>query len=118
PIALLLPAKPVKIGDTWDEPRTATVKLPDGATRDLKARRLYKLIKVVDGVAHIEVTYQVLSPMDPAMESQLAQRMMKGIARFDIERGRPIGQTFDVDKRVVGFAGPTSTMHYVMRMDE
>jgi hypothetical protein len=118
PIALLLPNKPVKIGDTWDEPRTATVKLQDGASRELKARRLYKLLKVSDGIAHIEVTYQVLSPMDPVVESQLVQRMMKGVARFDIDRGRPVGQSFDVDKRVLGFAGPTSTMHYLMRMQE
>jgi hypothetical protein len=118
PIALLLPGKPVKVGDTWEEPRTASAKLQDGATRDLKARRLYKLLEVTDGIAHIEVTYQVLSPMDPVIESQLVQRMMKGIARFDIARGRPVGQSFEIDRRVLGFAGPTSTMHYLMKMEE
>jgi hypothetical protein len=24
----------------------------------------------------------------------------------------------EVDKRILGFAGPTSSMHYIMRMDE
>jgi hypothetical protein len=118
PIALLLPEKPVKVNDTWDEPRTVAVKTQDGASRELKTRRLYKLLKVVDGIAHIEVTYQVLSPMDAVIESQVVQRLMKGVAQFDIKRGRPVAQTFDVDKRVLGFAGPTSTMHYLMRMQE
>lgn len=118
PIALLLPEGPVKVNDSWDEPRTVTVKTKDGAMRDLKSRRLYKLLKVEDGTAHIEVTYQVLSPMDPVMESQLAQRLMKGVVKFDIEQGRPVSQLYEVDKRVIGFAGPTSTMHYLMRMEE
>jgi hypothetical protein len=43
---------------------------------------------------------------------------MKGTARFDIEKGRIDSQLFEVDKRVLGFAGPTSSMHYVMRMEE
>ncbi len=118
PIALLLPGKPVKVNDTWDEPRTVSVKTKDGAVRELKARRLYKLLKVEDGIAEIEVTYQVLSPMDPVMESQLVQRLMKGVVQFDLALGRPISQHFEVDKRVIGFAGPTSTMHYLMRMEE
>lgn len=118
PVALLLPEKPVKVNDTWDEPRTVSAKTQDGAVRDLKARRLYKLLKVEDGIADIEVTYQVLSPMDPVIESQLVQRLMKGVVKFDIAQGRPVSQHFEVDKRVIGFAGPTSTMHYLMRMDE
>lgn len=118
PIALLLPAGPVKVNDTWDEPRTVSAKTQDGAVRELKARRLYKLLKVEDGIADIEVTYQVLSPMDPVIESQLVQRLMKGVVKFDIEQGRPNSQHFEVDKRVIGFAGPTSTMHYLMRMEE
>lgn len=118
PVALLLPEKAVKVNDTWDEPRTVSAKTQDGAVRDLKARRLYKLLKVEDGIADIEVTYQVLSPMDPVMESQLVQRLMKGVVKFDIALGRPVSQHFEVDKRVIGFAGPTSTMHYLMRMEE
>ena len=43
---------------------------------------------------------------------------MKGTVRFDIDNGRIDSQLFEVDKRVLGFAGPTSSMHYVMRMEE
>lgn len=118
PVALLLPEAPVAVGDTWNEPRTVPVQSQDGATRDIQCRRHYKLTKVESGVATIEVSYQVLTPIDPAIEAQLVQRLMKGKVKFDIDAGRILGQQMDVDKRVLGFAGPTSSMHYVMRMVE
>ena len=43
---------------------------------------------------------------------------MKGTVRFDLDAGRIDSQHFEVDKRVLGFAGPTSSMHYVMQMEE
>lgn len=118
PVALRLPDEKVKIGDTWSEPRTVTIKTADGANRDIQTRRLYKLVKVANDVADIEVTYQVLTPIDPPIEAQLVQRLLKGVARFDLQTGRVLSQTYDVDKRILGFAGPTSTMHYLMRMEE
>lgn len=118
PVALRLPEGKVKIGDTWSEPRTVSIKTADGANRDIQTRRLYKLVKVANDVADIEVTYQVLTPIDPPTEAQLVQRLLKGVARFDLQTGRVLSQTYDVDKRILGFAGPTSTMHYLMRMQE
>ena len=45
-------------------------------------------------------------------------RLASGKVRFDIERGRDTSQQLDVDRRVVGFAGPTSGMHSVSRFTE
>lgn len=118
PVALLLPAEPVAVGDTWNEPRTVAVQTADGAKRDVQTRRHYEFIKLAEGIATIKVSYQVLSPVDPAIEAQLVQRLMKGTAKFDVEAGRLVSQRMDVDERVLGFAGPTSSMHYVMKMEE
>ncbi|WP_442484687.1 hypothetical protein [Aeoliella sp. SH292] len=118
PVTLLLPEGPVAIGDSWNEPRTVPVQTADGAKRDIQTRRHYELTKVAEGVASIQVSYQVLSPIDPAIEAQLVQRLMKGVVKFDIARGRVLSQNMEVDQRVLGFAGPTSSMHYVMKMDE
>lgn len=117
-IVLRLPDEPVAIGATWDEPFDVTVNVGEGATKSIQTRRHYELMSVANGIATIEVTYQVLSPIDALIESQLVQRLMKGAVRFNIERGRVESQLFEVDKRVLGFAGPTSSMHYVMRMEE
>lgn len=118
PVTLLLPEKPVAVGDTWNEPRSVPVQTADGAKREIQTRRHYELIKVSAGVATIEVSYQVLSPIDPAIEAQLVQRLMKGTVKFDIAAGRVLSQEMEVDQRVLGFAGPTSSMHYLMQMDE
>lgn len=117
-IVMRLPEQPVAVGDTWDEPFDVTVNIDSGGTKSIQTRRHYELLSVANGIATIEVTYQVLSPIDAKIESQLVQKLMKGTVRFDVEKGRIASQLFEVDKRVLGFAGPTSSMHYVMRMEE
>jgi hypothetical protein len=118
PIVLRLPDDPVAIGDTWDEPFEVKVNLPKGASKSVKTRWHNKLVDVKDGIASIEVTYQILSPTDAGVELELVQRMMTGHVHFDIARGRIISQKMDVDKRIIGFAGPTSSMQYIMKMEE
>lgn len=118
PIALRLPEQPVAIGDTWDEPFDIQVKLQNGGVKPIQTRRHHKLTDVKDGVATIEVTYQVLSPIDAQVEVQIVQRLMSGQVQFDIEKGRVVGQKMDVDKRILGFAGATSSVQYVMKMEE
>lgn len=117
-VVIRLPDQSVAIGATWDEPFDVTVQVDSGGTKSIQSRRHYKLTHVANGIATIEVTYQVLSPIDAKIESQLVQRLMKGTVRFDIDHGRIDSQLFEVDKNVLGFAGPTSSMHYVMRMEE
>ena len=73
---------------------------------------------VKNGVATIEVSYQGLSPINAYLEAQLIQRLMNGTVRFDITAGRILSQEMNVDRRVLGYAGPTSSMHYVMQMKE
>lgn len=117
-VVIRLPEEPVAVGATWDEPFDVTVKIETGGTKSIQTRRHYELLSVENGIATIEVTYQVLSPIDAKIEAQLVQKLMKGTVRFDVDAGRVDSQTFEVDKRVLGFAGPTSSMHYVMRMEE
>jgi hypothetical protein len=118
PIVLRLPDNPVEIGDTWDEPFDVKVSLPKGLSKSIKTRWHHKLTDVKDGVATIEVTYQVLSPTDAGVELELVQRMMTGQVQFDIAKGRIQSQKMSVDKRIIGFAGATSSMQYIMKMEE
>ena len=118
PIVLRLPEKRVAIGETWDEPFEVQVKIKDNGTKMIQTRRHHKLSDVKNGVATIDVTYQVLSPIDAQIETQIVQKLMGGQVRFDIEKGHVISQEMQIDKRVIGFAGPTSTMQYIMKMEE
>jgi hypothetical protein len=118
PVVVRLPDKPVAVGDTWDEPFEVKVMLEKGGTKPVQTRRHHKLAAVDHGIATIEITYQILSPIDAHIEAQLVQRLMDGEVKFDIEAGRVVSQQMDVDKRILGFAGPTSSLHYIMRMEE
>jgi hypothetical protein len=117
-ITVRLPDSPVAIGATWDEPFDINVAMQSGGTKSIQTRRHYKLADVTNNVAAIEVTYQILSPMDSEVESKLVQRLMKGTVKFDIAKGRVTSQEYEIDKRVLGFAGATSSMHYIMQMKE
>jgi hypothetical protein len=117
-ITVRLPDAPAAIGATWDEPFDINVQLQSGTSKSLQTRRHYKLTDVSINVASIEVSYQILSPIDAEIESKLVGRLMKGTVRFDIAKGRILSQEYEVDKRVLGFAGATSSMHYIMQMKE
>jgi len=75
------------------------VNLPKGASKSVKTRWHHKLADVKNGIATIDVTYQVLSPTDAGTELELVQRMMTGQVQFDIAKGRIQSQKMDVDKR-------------------
>jgi len=125
PIVVRLPDEPIAIGGMWDEPFEVKVELqngtpgaPGGTTKQIQTRRHYRLADVTGDIAKIEVTYQVLSPIEPPQEAQLVQRMMNGVVQFNIATGRVEGQQMNIDKRILAFAGPTSSMQYIMRMEE
>jgi hypothetical protein len=44
--------------------------------------------------------------------------MSTGWVKFDLEAGRVVSQQLELDKHVVGFNGPASSMHYVTRVTE
>ena len=119
PIAFPLPTKAVPVGYVWTSPQEVEVLLKGGLTKKIATRQQFKLTKVDDGIATIEIDTQVLTPVtDPAIEAQLVQRLTTGTYRFDISAGRVIDQQLDLDRRVIGFSGPSSSMHYLMRLTE
>ncbi len=100
PIALPLPAKPVPVGHVWTVPLDIEVILHGGVSKKIPTRQQFTLEKVADGLATIQVDTQVLAPLsDPAIEAQLVQRMTNGTLKFDIDRGRVVGQQMDADRR-------------------
>lgn len=117
-VVMLLPEGPIALGDAWTQPQEVRVKVGDGGQKRIDARRKYTLRKVESGVAVIDVDFQVLSPTTPEIDGQLAHRLSKGTVRFDVKAGRVLERRLDVDQRVLGFAGPSSSMHLVTRMHE
>ena len=119
-VTLPLPEHAVTVGEEWTMPADITVNVPpQNVTKKIKARQLYRLESVDDGVATVRLETQVLSPVnDPVIELQLAQSKASGTVRFGIAAGRILSQESDVDEHVTGFQGPASNSHYVMRFTE
>jgi hypothetical protein len=114
-----LPEEPVPVGHTWSLPQYIDIPLPSGGTKRIKAIQQFTLEDVKTGVATIQVSTEILTPItDPAIESQLIQREAAGRVRLDIDAGRVMGQQMDIDKHVVGFRGGASSIHYVNRFSE
>lgn len=119
PLTIPLPADPVSIGYSWSVPSDFEVILKGGTSRKIQTKEKFKLEKVSDGVATISMETQVVTPLnDPAIEAQLVQRLTNGTLKFDLEQGRVISQQLDLDRRIVGFSGAASSMHYVTRFTE
>jgi len=117
-ITLRLPDGPITVGEEWDESYDVAVDQKSGAQQQVRTRRVCTLASVQNGIATINVEYQVLTPVSAFVESQLVERMTKGTVRFDIAKGRVVSQQMDVDRRILGFSGDSSMMHFVSRLEE
>jgi hypothetical protein len=118
-LTIPLPPEPVQVGASWSKDGELPIRLKDGPVKRIKTRQVYQLQKVQTGVATIAVRTEVLTPVDdPAVQSQLVQRVKRGEARFDIDAGRVLQQQMDIDETVIGFSGADSMMKYLARLSE
>ncbi len=119
PMTIPLPEEPIKIGESWNQPQTITVKLKSGLEKAISCRQQFALKSVKDGIAEIGLATIILEPIhDPAIEAQLVQQATKGTIRFDISAGRVIEQNMDINERVVGAFGPASSFQFEMKFHE
>jgi hypothetical protein len=119
-LTIRFPDQAIKAGTKWSTTGELPVRArPNMPIKRVKIRQLYTLEKVQTGVATISVQTQVLTPVnDPAIQSQLVQRIKKGEIKFDIDAGRVLSQQMDIDETVIGFSGPDSIMKYLARHTE
>jgi hypothetical protein len=114
-----LPEEPVPVGHIWTVPDEVIVEVPNGPRKAVRTRLRYRLEAVHDGQATIAVDTTVLTPLDdPRLEARLLERIWDGTIRFDIEAGRITSRRTAIDRRVVGFGGPQSSVRYKASLDE
>ena len=114
-----LPEEPVPVGHIWTVPDEVIVEVPNGPRKAVRTRLRYRLEAVHDGLATIAVDTTVLTPLDdPRLEARLLERIWDGTIHFDIEAGRITSRRTAIDRRVVGFGGPQSSVRYKASLDE
>jgi hypothetical protein len=118
-VVVPLPDGPVTAGASWEVPQEVVVEVPGGPRKAVRARLRYQLESVRDGIATIRVDTTVLTPLDdPRLEARLLERIWDGVVDFDIGRGRVVRRSTGVDRRVVGFSGPESSVRYKASLEE
>lgn len=114
-----LPDEPAQVGDEWTVPQEVVVEVPNGPRKAVRTRLRYQLEQVRDGIATIHVDTTVLTPLDdPRLESRMLERIWDGEIRFDIATGRLLSRSTGIDRRVVGFSGPESSVRYKSSLEE
>lgn len=119
PMAIPLPEEAIPVGHSWSEVFDVDVPLDEGGVKKVKTRQGFTLASVTSGVATIEVASNILTPnLPPSVEAKLIQQETSGTVRLDLDAGRILGQQIDLDKRVIGFRGEASSLHYLTRFTE
>jgi hypothetical protein len=114
-----LPEDAVAVGAEWTIPQEVVVEVPNGPRKAVRTRLRYRLESVKDGIATIAVDTTVLTPVDdPRLEARLLERIWDGSVSFDLARGRVVGRRTSIDRRVVGFGGPQSSVRYKASLEE
>lgn len=118
-VVVPLPDEPVTTGATWTIPDEVVVEAAGSGRKAVRTRLQYRLEGVRDGIATISVDTTVLTPVsDPRLEARLLERIWAGTIRFDIATGRMLSRSTAVDRRVVGFEGPESSVRYKASLEE
>jgi hypothetical protein len=118
-VVVPLPEESVAPGAEWTIPDEFVVEVPNGPRKAVRTRLRYRLESITDGVATIHVDTTVLTPVDdPRLEARLLERIWEGAILFDIEAGRVTTRRTGIDRRVVGFGGPQSSVRYKATLEE
>jgi hypothetical protein len=121
-LTIILPHRPVKIGEEWKVAEEVKVPLEVDQrveVRRIQTRQVYKLTAVDAGVATITQETEILTPInDPKLEAKLVQRVKQGTIKFDVKMGRVVSRKMDLNKTVVNFSGAGSVMQYVSSINE
>jgi hypothetical protein len=106
-------------GAEWTIPQEVVVEAPGAGRKAVRTRLRYRLEDVRDGVATIRVDTTVLTPVDdPRLEARLLERIWDGTIAFDVQAGRVTSRKTGIDRRVVGFGGPQSSVRYKSTLEE
>ena len=118
-VVVPLPDGPVTAGAEWTIPQEVVVEAPGAGRKAVKTRLRYRLESLRDGVATIAVDTTVLTPIDdPRLEARLLERIWDGRIVFDVAEGRVVSRRTGIDRRVVGFGGPQSSVRYKSNLEE
>jgi hypothetical protein len=104
-----LPPQAIAVGTGWQQ--DVSLPLPGGGDAKIRVRQTFRLKKVTDSVATINLTSTLAEEInDKAMMERVAQFLPSGRIEFDTSRGVVRSLDLVLDQKVTDFAGSGSIM--------
>lgn len=108
---VVLPEKPVRIGQEWFDDFQARVHVSPQLTQKITLRRRYTLTAVNNNVAVIRVVTAEVTPIDdPQVLAGMVQLTPKGTALLDLSQGTLTLRDLHCDRVEVGALGTASSI--------
>jgi hypothetical protein len=101
-LRLYLPENPVAVGESWTTPIKVNLPQPLGKGEEVVFEQLARLRAVQEGLATIELSLRWPEPekVASAVKAKLAQFLLAGSARFDLNRGLLRDMKLTLDQKV------------------
>ena len=111
---MTLPEEAVKVGDTWKETISVSVRVTTDINREVPILRTFRLDAVENGIATISFRSSIETSVKGAtLRSQLIQATPRGTIAFDIERGVMLRRLMRYNETVVGALGNETVLSSV-----
>ena len=118
-ICIAFPDRPIPAGHQWYVPGNLSAKDEHGLLKQLDIRVHYTLTRVKKRKAYISFRTEVLTPVSsPKVRSKIMQKMTRGYAVFDLDRGYIVRREVDWDETVQEFEGVGSYLKYLGKYTE
>lgn len=122
---MTLPTEPIAVGDTWTHKIPVRLQvarqfnLKQKLFANFKVQTNYRLKKVEGELATISFG-TIVQPRitDPVLRGQIMHYLPSGTVVFDIEHGRILSRTEDIDDTVLNVGGPKTAMEVNSRKAE
>lgn len=116
---VVLPEKPVRIGDSWTDRFKVEVTVDKNLRQEVELQRSYTLSAVNGSVAQIKMKTAVITPVDdPQIKVQLIQRTPAGTIDFDLEKGLILSMHTKAEQTVVDAFGPATSITASSKLTE
>ncbi len=118
-VCIAFPDRAIPVGHQWYVPGELSAKDEHGLHKQLDIRVHYTLTKVKKRKAYITFQTEVLTPINSAkVRSKIMQKMTRGYAVFDLDKGFVIRREVDWDETVQEFEGVGSYLKYLGKFTE
>lgn len=108
---IVFPEKAINVGDKWSEKYNTSVSIATGLNRTVPLIRNYELVKVEDHVATIRYRTSLLAAIhDPEILTQLVQQTPRGAVEFDLNEGKIIHRSLEINNKVHEAFGPQTLL--------